>query len=779
MSPAPRPKEFFARPTPTPGTVFVNDRVCVQTEEEQRVVFVHGIIFSHYPIEDRTAEAYAMVTLFETGYANQNDIARCFGYSARTLRRYQERLKAGGLSALARPEGRPAGSPSGGKKNHERNQTILRLKAKGMSNRWIALRLGLSEKTVRKSLRRLGWKSDPEPDLPFLSKADWQAKQAPVSASKLIETPPSAAEQPPDKMPQPQTGSTAKSFDTNPLDRSMDRLLAAIGLLDDALPLFAPTRSLPRAGVLLAIPALVASGLLSTAQKIYGSLGPAFYGLRTTLVAYVLLALLRIPRPETLKEYSPGELGRMVGLDRMPEMKTLRRKLARLASLKGSYRLGREVARQRIAKRGKVLGFLYIDGHVRAYHGKHKVPKAYVTRMHLAAPATTDYWVNDQRGDPLFVVTADANAAMTRMLTPVLREVRELLGPRRHSTVVFDRGGWSPKLFQELLAMGFDLLTYRKGRTRHIAEKRFTRHKAKLDGRPVEYLLHDQPVRFLKGKLRLRQVTRLTETGHQTPIVTSRWDLRAIVVAHRMFERWRQENFFKYLREEYLIDALADYQVEPDDPTRSLPNPARKAVEKEVYAARVHLRKLRESYGARAIDYIQGSTSTDPDFEIAEEKIRMEIDEATKRIKKLKARRDSLPARVTVADAQKGQEMVKLSTERKHLTNVLKMVAYQTESDLVELIRPHYSRVEDEGRTFIQMALQDTADIEPTEDQLRITLAPLSSPHRSRVLEALCETLNKTNTPFPGTQLQMRYVVALSCLEAKSGQVTDNPCQEF
>ncbi len=547
-----------------------------------------------------------------------------------------------------------------------------------------------------------------------------------------------------------QADTPVKSLDADPLDRSMDRLLAAIGLLDDALPVFAPTRSLPRVGVLLAIPALVASGLLSVAENIYGNLGPAFYGLRTTLVAYVLLALLRIPRPETLKEYPPGELGRIVGLDRMPEMKTLRRKLARLASLKGSDRLGREVARRRIAKRGKVLGFLYIDGHVRAYHGKQKVPKAYVTRLHLAAPATTDYWVNDQRGDPLFVVTADANAAMTRMLAPVLREVRELLGPRRHSTVVFDRGGWSPKLFRELQAMGFDILTYRKGHTRHIAEKRFTRHKAKLDGRPVEYLLHDQPVRFLKGKLRLRQVTRLTETGHQTPIVTSRWELRAIVVAHRMFERWRQENFFKYLREEYLIDALADYQVEPDDPTRSVPNPAWKAVVKEIHAARVHLRKLRERYGATAIDYINGPKSTDSGFEIAEEKIRMEIAQATNRIKKLKSRRDSLPARMTVADAQQGQEMVKLSTERKHLTNVLKMVAYQTESDLVELIRPHYSRVEDEGRTFIQMALQDTADIEPAEDQLRITLAPLSSPHRSRVLEALCETLNKTNDAISG-----------------------------
>jgi DNA-binding CsgD family transcriptional regulator len=744
MRPAPPYEvELFTCATEISGTVFVNDRVCVQTEEDQRVISVHGVVFSHYSIKDRAAEAYAMVLLFESGYADQNDIARCFGYSARSLRRYQERLRAGGLSALARPRGRPSGSPSGHKKTQKRDQTILRLKTKGMSNRWIAGRLGLSETAVRKSLRRLDWKSDPEPGLPFVPEADPQAKRATVTISKLSEIPPSAAEQPPRQRAQFPTDLATKSLDANPLDRSMDRLLAAMGLLDDALPVFASARSLPRAGVLLAIPTLVASGLLSTAEKIYGSLGPAFYGLRTTLVAYVLLALLRIPQPEALKEYPPGELGRIVGLDRMPEVKTLRRKLACLASLKGSYQLGREIARQRIAERGKVLGFLYIDGHVRAYHGKHTIPKAYVTRMHLAAPASTDYWVNDQRGDPLFVVTADANAGMTRMLTPVLREVRELLGPRRHSTVVFDRGGWSPKLFQDLLAMSFDVLTYRKGRTRHITEKRFTWHRARLDGRQVRYRLHDQPVRFLKGQLRLRQVTRLTETGHQTPIVTSRWDLRAIVVAHRMFERWRQENFFKYLREEYLIDALVDYQVEPDDPHRSVPNPVRKAVEKEMHTARVHLKKLRQSYGATAIDYFHGRSRTMAGFEIKEKKNRAAI------------------------------EAVKLSTERKHLTNILKMIAYQMESDLVELVRPHYKRVEDEGRTFIQSALQDMADIEPTVDQLRITLAPLSSPHRSRALEALCEELNKTNTLFPGTWLRMCYSVAPSHPEAKNGHASD------
>jgi len=743
----------------------VNHHVCVQTEGDQRAILVHGIVFSHYSTQDRAAEAYAMVTLFESGYADQNDIAHSFGYSTRTLRRHQQRLKTGGLRALARSEGRPPASSFRSTRISQRDRTILRLKAKERSNRWIAGRLGLSEKAVRKILRRLGWKPGPEPSLlslPFLPQvggSEAMSATASLTRSTPIEALPSAAPSPASLRAPLFPQATAESLDCNPFDRSMDRLLAAMGLLDDALPVFACARNLPRAGVLVAIPALLASGLLSTAEKIYGNLGPAFYGLRTTLLAYVLLALLRIPRPEALKEYSPGELGRIVGLDRMPEVKTLRRKLARLAALKGSYQLGYQIAQQRIAERGKVLGFLYIDGHVRAYHGQHLIAKAYVTRMHLAAPATTDYWVNDQRGDPLFVVTADANAAMTKMLTPILTEVRQLLGPRRHSTIVFDRGGWSPKLFRSLLAMGFDILTYRKGRTRRIAETRFSPHQAKLDGRAVKYLLHDQPVRFLKGKLRLRQVTRLTEDGHQTPIVTTRWDLRAIAIAYRMFERWRQENFFKYLRQEYLIDALVDYQVEPDDPTRLVPNPARKALDKELRLARASFTKLQERFGVMALDYVDRDMPQ-AIFQKTEKNLRRDMEKVTARVQKLETRRASLPTHLPLVEARKGQEPVKLSTERKHLTNILKMVAFQIESDLVEMIRPHYKRAEDEGRTLVQTILQDAADIEPAEGELRITLALLSSPHRSRVAESLCQALNKTNTMFPGTQLRMCFALA-------------------
>ena len=137
-----------------------------------------------------------------------------------------------------------------------------------------------------------------------------------------------------------------------------------------------------------------------------------------------------------------------------------------------------------------------------------------------------------------------------------------------------------------------------------------------------------------------------------------------------------------------------------------------------------------------------------------------EIKEAANRIAKLAARRNSLSKHIPLAESKHGHEIIKLSTERKHLTNVLKMVAYQIESDLVERLRPHYARADDEGRTLIQTALQSAASIEPGKDELRIMLAPLSSEHRSKAIAVLCRVLNQSNTVFPGTNLRMYFAVA-------------------
>jgi hypothetical protein len=493
------------------------------------------------------------------------------------------------------------------------------------------------------------------------------------------------------------------------------------------------------------------------AQKIYGSLGPAFYGLRTSLFTLLLMALWRIKRPEGLKEYSPQDLGRVLGLDRAPEVKTLRRKLAQLAACGRAAQFGQALAHQRVAQRGEDLGFLYVDGHVRVYHGKHRLPKAHVAQMRLSVPATSDYWINDRTGDPLFVLTAEANAGMVRMLPAVLAQVRQLLGERR-VTVVFDRGGYSPKLFQQIIDTGFDFLTYRKGRFPRIARRHFQKRRTRAEGQTHTYVLADQKVRLLKGKLRLRQVTRLKENGHQTPILTNREDLPAAQIAYRMFNRWRQEIFFKYLGEEYALDALVEYATVPDDPLRQVPNPAWAAVDAQLQQARAHLDRLQAEYGLEAITNAEQQRSTMRGFKIAQGKLGQKIWTAFERVQQLEKRRAAVPRRVPV-QALTEEPVVKLAPERKHLTNLIKMVAYQAESDLVRLVAPYYKRVEDEGRTLVQSALASAAALEVTETELRITLAPLSSAHRTRAIAELCEELNKAAMRFPGSQLQLRYAI--------------------
>ena len=618
---AARTEDLFPEVHNPEGTQIVNERCMIKTQEGRRVVLVSGIVLASYAVADRMAEAYAMVSLVEQGWASQHQVANAVGRSTRTVRRDQRRFENGGLAALGHGGGYPKGQV---RLPGERSRWIHRLKAGGHSNREIARRAGVSEMAIRKLLRRLNWKAAQEqPDL-------IRVEQATPANPNLSAFGVSAQAAP-------------ASHDTDPSDRSADRLLARLGLLEDAPPLFGSARAVARAGVLLALPVLIASGVLDCAQSIYGSLGPAFYGLRTSLLTLLLMALWRIKRPENLKEYSPQSLGRVLGLDRAPEVKTLRRKLTSLAATGRAAQFGDALARRRVELRGKAMGFLYVDGHVRVYHGQHALPKAHVARMRISMPATSDYWVNDSSGDPLFVVTAQANAGLIKMLPGILDQVRGLLGKRR-LTVVFDRGGFSPKLFQQIIAAGFDLLTYRKGRYPRIPRSSFRPHTGFCGGRKVSYVLADQEVRLLKGNLRLRQVTRRMDNGHQTPILTSRRDLSAAHVAYRMFDRWRQENFFKYLREEYALDALAEYAAVPDDPNREVPNPAWAALDAQLRQAWARVDRLQSEYGLEALNNLERKHRTMRGFKSAYGKLGEKIWAAWQRVLQLEKRRGAVPA---------------------------------------------------------------------------------------------------------------------------------------
>ena len=763
------------------GVAFINPRCELHTRDGYSVVFASGIPVAYFAEGDAAGCAYAQVFLVTQGWADQNDVARAFKKGERTVRRNTRRFEKGGLLALGPAPGYPKGRPRVARSLED---DVLERKTRGDATLLIAHTVGVRASTVRAILKRRGWKAPAPAQQQELTQEEPAATRtqppvgaepaeaegiAPVAeeettseASEPVQCDSQAEEQVPaaGEVEEEPVGFT---LDQDPSDRRMDRALACMGKLEDATPLFGDADGVAGAGALLAIPALVESGVVRIARQVYGSLGPAFYGLRTTILTLLVMALLRVKRVEGLKEKTPEVLGRVLGLDRAPEMKTLRRKLKALATVVAqdvgrAERFGRALASERVKQREEMVGMLYVDGHVRAYHGKQTLPKTHVVRLGRVLPGTTDYWLNDLGAEPLLQVTAEANAGLVKMVPPLVEEARKVIG-NRELTLVFDRGGYSPELFKSLLESKekVHVMTYHKGHWTNLPVELFKRYDEVVNGRRVTYDLADGEVTLSNGLI-LRQVTRRTEDGHQTAILTSRRDLSAMEVAVRMFGRWRQENFFKYLREEYALDALVEYGVVEADPNREVPNPARKAIDKTLAKARQDLKVLQAEYGQAAESNQERDRRTMRGFKIANGQIGKKLREAQQLVAKLEEERKKVAKRIPVGETTE-EPIVKLAPERQHLTSVLKMVAFQAETELFHLVGSLYRKSADDGRTLVQTILSNSGDIRVSADRLQIIYAPLSAPHRTAVLEGLCDEMTKRQTLYPGTRLKLEFSV--------------------
>jgi hypothetical protein len=327
--------------------------------------------------------------------------------------------------------------------------------------------------------------------------------------------------------------------------------------------------------------------------------------------------------------------------------------------------------------------------------------------------------------------------------------------------VVFDRGGYSPAVSTALIPAGFDLLTYYKGAWTRCPETAFTTvdHTAP-DGATARYELAERPIELPlpTGTLTLRLIVRASPGGHQTPILTNRTDLTAAAIAHRMSARWRQENYFKYAREHFALDALDSYADTADDPTRLVPNPAKARTRARVGAARTDLAtahaelseaieaaaaraRRRGSGGKATVDPAAGDTLT----------------AAQNRLDHAQATARETPSHLPLAQVRPGSRL--LETERKLLTHAIRMSAYNTESTLARLLRPHYARGQDEARALLREAFTLPGDLQITGDTLHVRLDPATAPRRSRALAALCAELTETATRYPGTDLTLAYSV--------------------
>jgi len=542
--------------------------------------------------------------------------------------------------------------------------------------------------------------------------------------------------------------------------RAIERLAASTGKLIEATPGFAASEAVQHAGVLLALPALARLGLLEAGKKAYGALHKGFYGLQSVLLTLSFMALLRIKTPEQLKKCNPGELGIVLGLDRAPEVKTLRRKLREMGLRQRAGSFLSSLSERWADQDKDQIGFAYIDGHVRAYNGrKHKLPKTHVARRRLCMPATTDFWVNDARCEPLFFVTAEANDSLLSMLeTEIIPELKRLAGERNRVTLVFDREGWSPKSFRRWFESGIDVITYRKGKYEPWPEESFTEVKSQVRGKSVKYLLGERS-RRIEGNFWLREVRRLCDDGHQTSIMTTRQDIDCEQIARRMFFRWNHENFFRYMREEYALDHLVTNSVEPADVERLVPNPDKKEKRKLITGLKRKLEKQKKEYGDKALKNDETRYPTMRGFNIANSGHKKKILELERQMESLSVELKEIPDRIAVKHLLAEHEIVRLETERKMLTDGLKMICYRAETCLLDLIAPFFPRSNDEGRAFLKSVFKQPGDIVPdTEGKLMtVKLHTMSTPRANSALKQLCDVINRESYVYPGTRLKLVF----------------------
>lgn len=547
-----------------------------------------------------------------------------------------------------------------------------------------------------------------------------------------------------------------------------ERVAASVGLLNAAQAEFRLSADVPNGGVLLGLPALLAVGLLRHTEKHF-ELPPGYYGLESILLLLGFMGLGRVKSIEALRYCPPGEWGKLLGLDRIPEVRTLREKIKHLTRTDAPTQWSAELCADWMGE--DRAGLFYVDGHVRVYHGDQaKLPRHYIARQKLCLRASADYWVNALGGQPFFVIHQDVDPHLIQTLQGqivprLLADVPNQPSPEQleespllhRFTVVFDREGYSPQLLSDLKQQRVACLTYHKhpGEDWHPDEF-LPRQVTLVSGEQVEMRLAERGV-LLSGKVWVREIRRLTLSGHQTSILATDYLADSGSLAAAMFARWSQENFFRYMRAEYGLDRLIEYGVEGIPEATRVVNPEYRRLDGEVAKTARMLSRRRAEFQAQGLDQIaddqQLAQLQQKKGELLEEIGRLEAHQAL-----LKGQRKATRKHITAGEMPPGERFNRLARQSKHFIDTIKMVAYRAETAMVNLLRESMHRTED-ARSLARSILKNEADLIPDAEAQTLTVRLHHPANRAaaKAIEHLCRELNATETVFPGTSLRMIY----------------------
>jgi hypothetical protein len=726
-------------------------------ENGQWIYFCGAQPLFQHPENDRRSFRMFTAQLICQGACRQTDIVRAFGVSKNSVIRGVHTYRAGGVSAFFSPpatRGATVMTP-------EVTAQAQQLLGAGGSPREVAEQLGLKLDTLRKAIQqgRLIRPCSPQPSEPTPARAP--LPQPPAATDKSTRAVEDAAAE---------MGTACTRPD--------ERALAAFGLLNEASTRFETCRDVSFGGVLCALPALAENGLFRHIHDCLAKLR-GYYSTLHVIILLAYMALCRIKAVEQLQYQPPGELGKLLGLDRVPEVRCLRRKLAALSVDDAPERWAGLLSRDWLEAAPELAGALYVDGHVRLYHGSQTaLPKRYVSRQRLCLRGTTDYWVNDVLGQPFFAVERPIDQGLLEVLRSdiVPRLLKEVPGQptaeeleadryRARFVILFDREGYSPEFFQEMWQTHrIACITYHKYPKDDWPASEFAEVETTLpNGERVELQLAERGtwIGQRKSGLWVREIRKLTTGGHQVSLISTAFGESAREDSVRLFSRWSQENFFRYMMEHFAIDLLNEYRTEEILETeRPVVNPRWRELDRQKRSVKSKLTHRQARFAALTL-HPESDESALAEWGRRKAELVEEIEQLDHELTDINSQLKATPSHLDWDKLPETEKFQRLAPSRKQLVDTVKMIAYRAETALASIVREELARTDD-ARSLLRDLFCSEADLLPDLERrvLRVHVHPMSNPRADRAIAHLLEHLNAAEFTYPGTHLRLVYSIA-------------------
>jgi hypothetical protein len=667
---------------------------------DHQVVHVGATPIASYPMADVVSRRHVIVQLAEAGTVKAVDIAAAFQVTPVYISQLRGRYRQDGSSGL---QGGRRG-PHGPMKVTPLIETrVVELHRKGLSYKSIAAQLQRNGKNISyQTVRRIILKGSPEQEiLPVIKEPE---REEPLSTSAEA----------------------------------------------------SPQGSTRYAGAMLLHVALEQLGLWS----VFESLGARLDRSRmeaAQLVGIIALGFaLRFKSIERFKTAVRRDFGMLLGLSGIPSVRTLRTQVGDLVESADPDVVMRKLLESFIELEPVWEGAYYIDGHFCPYSGMHPLPKGWNARRRLAESGQTDVYIHDASGRALFFINRPLNDHLSKVLPVLIQEIRAVAKDKK-ILLIFDRGGYSGPLFQKLTDEGIDFITYLKGRKakRRFPADRFERRwweavdpaGVKKTKRHV-YSVYEKGTR-VRGAGLLRTLVLQDEDG-QIPVLTNCGEMPSAKVVHLLKMRWRQENSFKYLSENYAVEQLIQYGADYHRDERLVDHPRRAMLRQEIEQAQQDI-VFKEAELGQALEINDEKLCrTARGLKLAHAKLRREIGKLYARLSRLEARLAKTPAKVPLDQIKDKPLRAIQRTDRRNMVNAIKLATYNAERLLARKFFPHYRDLRD-WLTIFRSFFHLSGSITYEDDKMLVELDAPDRPHIRQALKATIQELNPMESRLLGT----------------------------